>query len=238
MTGYRLAARVSRAFQVGHSLVLHLSVERQGDVPLFGERPRQDVVAMTSYGGVEVRDNVVRQCDGGEKPHCVAVTSRARRWSTEAASPSTVKESSGPRPHSHRYIDRGSPDTMAAAGSSGQRSRKTSATMAFGSITTRHVVPPERTCTTSPGRSGAGSSLQSPARNRRSTSSTPSSASSSSIGVTSAWASSTSTRWMAVSCAMRRPQKPTVRSSHHQVSAYSCSSRLVSSCSNCPSAAR
>jgi hypothetical protein len=34
--------------EVWHSLVLYLSVERQGDVPLFGERPRQDLVTMIS----------------------------------------------------------------------------------------------------------------------------------------------------------------------------------------------
>jgi hypothetical protein len=34
--------------EVWHSLVLYLSVERQGDVPLFGERPRKDLVAMIS----------------------------------------------------------------------------------------------------------------------------------------------------------------------------------------------
>jgi hypothetical protein len=55
--------------EVWYSLVLHLSVEGQGDVPLFGERPRQDLVSMRSCSGVEVRDNVVRQYDGGEEPH-------------------------------------------------------------------------------------------------------------------------------------------------------------------------
>ncbi len=63
-------------FEVWHSLVLHLSVEGEGDMPLFGERPRQNVVAMRSQGGVEVRDNVVRQYDGGKKPHCVAIPRR------------------------------------------------------------------------------------------------------------------------------------------------------------------
>ena len=91
-------------------------------MPLFGKRPRQDIVAMTSYDVVEVRDNVVRQRDGGESLTAVARTSRARKWSTDAASPSALKESRGPRPHSHRYIDSGSPDTMAAVGSSGHRS--------------------------------------------------------------------------------------------------------------------
>jgi hypothetical protein len=55
--------------EVWYSLILHLSVEGQSDVPLFGERPRQDLVAMRSCDGVEVRDNVVRQYDGGEEPH-------------------------------------------------------------------------------------------------------------------------------------------------------------------------
>jgi hypothetical protein len=55
--------------EVWYSLVLHLSVEGQSDVPLFGERPRQDLVTMRSCGGVEVRDNIVRQYDSGEEPH-------------------------------------------------------------------------------------------------------------------------------------------------------------------------
>jgi hypothetical protein len=31
---------------------------------------------MKSCGGVEARDNVVRQYDGGEEPHCVAISRR------------------------------------------------------------------------------------------------------------------------------------------------------------------
>ena len=73
--------------------VLHLSVERQGDVPLFGERPRQDVVAMTSYDGVEVRDNVVRQYDGGEKPHWAWPRSAAT-WARTAGATSSAKRGS------------------------------------------------------------------------------------------------------------------------------------------------
>jgi hypothetical protein len=63
--------------EVWHPLVLDLTVEGQRDVPLFGERPRQDLVAMRSCSGVEVRDNVVRQYDGGEEPHWVRPRSAA-----------------------------------------------------------------------------------------------------------------------------------------------------------------
>jgi hypothetical protein len=55
--------------EVRCSLVLDLSVEGKGDVPLFGERPGKDLVPMRSCSGVEVGDNVVRQYDSGEKPH-------------------------------------------------------------------------------------------------------------------------------------------------------------------------
>ena len=67
--GVSLGSPGEPLFEVSYSLILHLSVERQGDVPLFGERPRQDLVAMISCSGGEVRDNVVRQYDGGEEPH-------------------------------------------------------------------------------------------------------------------------------------------------------------------------
>ena len=67
--GVSLGSPGEPRFEVRYSLILHLSVERQGDVPLFGERPRQDLVSMRSGSGGEVRDNVVRQYDGGEEPH-------------------------------------------------------------------------------------------------------------------------------------------------------------------------
>jgi hypothetical protein len=55
--------------EVWRSLVVDLSVEGQRDVPLFGECPGQDVVAVTSCSRIEVGDNVVWQYDGGEEPH-------------------------------------------------------------------------------------------------------------------------------------------------------------------------
>jgi len=67
--GVSLGSPGEPRFEVRYSLVLHLSVEGKRDVPLFGERPRQDLVSMRSCSSVEVGDNVVRQYDSGKEPH-------------------------------------------------------------------------------------------------------------------------------------------------------------------------
>jgi hypothetical protein len=67
--GVSLGSPGEPRFEVRYSPVLHLSVEGQRDVPLFGEGPRQDLVSMRSCSSVEVGDNVVRQYDSGKQPH-------------------------------------------------------------------------------------------------------------------------------------------------------------------------
>jgi len=46
--GVSLGSPGEPRFEVRYSLIVHLSVERQGDVPLFGERPREDLISMIS----------------------------------------------------------------------------------------------------------------------------------------------------------------------------------------------
>jgi hypothetical protein len=56
-------------FQVGHSRVLDLAVERQGEVPRLQRRPSQEIVAMWGDGCVEVGYHVRRYQDRREEPH-------------------------------------------------------------------------------------------------------------------------------------------------------------------------
>ena len=59
--------------QVGHSRVLDLAVERQGEVPRLPRRPSQDIVAMGRDGSIEMGHDIRRYQDRREQPHRSAV---------------------------------------------------------------------------------------------------------------------------------------------------------------------
>ena len=148
----------------------------------------------------------------GYRDYWVATASRFRSLVAGSVSPETVTTSSGARPYNQSSSADGSAATVAATSP-----LSASLTSTRSSVMRIVQLRPDVATATVPVRSGCSSPVQSPASIRYSNSSIPSTANSRSTGTGPPNGSSTSTRWTAVSSAIRRSQKPAVWSSGHHV---------------------